>query len=171
MSIDTVVDALTDKGCNPKGRNGQYQAKCPAHDDRNPSLSITEGNGKVLLCCHAGCTAERVVGALGLEASDLFDGERTPKTERKQDKKIVATYDYSREDGTVAFQAVRYEPKDFRQRVPDGRGNYTWNLNDLSRCQRSSRSAHSRTSKLHGGGQLFCTAEGRVFMGLGSVSD
>jgi hypothetical protein len=40
-------------------------ARCPAHDDREPSLSICEsGDGRMLVHCHAGCSQERVVGAL-----------------------------------------------------------------------------------------------------------
>lgn len=42
--------------------------------------------------------------------------------------KIVATYDYTDESGRVLFQCVRFEPKDFRQRQPDGKGGWTWNL-------------------------------------------
>ena len=42
--------------------------------------------------------------------------------------KIVATYDYRDTDGTLLFQAVRFEPKDFRQRKPDGRGGWTWSV-------------------------------------------
>ena len=38
--------------------------------------------------------------------------------------KIVATYDYTDLDGTVLYQGVRYEPKDFRQRRPDGNGGW-----------------------------------------------
>jgi Protein of unknown function (DUF3987) len=48
-------------------------ARCPAHDDHKPSLSISEGaDGRALLICHAGCTTEAVVAALGLTLSDLF---------------------------------------------------------------------------------------------------
>ena len=39
-------------------------ARCPAHDDREPSLSISEADGKVLVRCHAGCDQERVIAAL-----------------------------------------------------------------------------------------------------------
>ncbi len=50
-----------------------WQAKCPAHDDKTPSLSIAEGDdGRVLLKCHAGCTSEAIVQALGLDLRDLF---------------------------------------------------------------------------------------------------
>src|SRR5215217_3754349 len=46
---------------------------CPAHDDRsNPSLSLKEENGKLLLYCFAGCQPEDVVSEMGLEMKDLF---------------------------------------------------------------------------------------------------
>jgi len=47
-------------------QNGSgWMAKCPAHDDRNPSLSISEGtDGKVLVHCHAGCSQTAVIDAL-----------------------------------------------------------------------------------------------------------
>jgi putative DNA primase/helicase len=50
-----------------------WQAHCPAHDDKHPSLSITQGDDKVLLHCHAGCSFDEVVAALGLDAYQLFD--------------------------------------------------------------------------------------------------
>ena len=50
-----------------------WQAKCPAHEDRTPSLSISQGrNGRVLVHCHAGCSVEAVLGQLGLQPADLF---------------------------------------------------------------------------------------------------
>jgi hypothetical protein len=52
-----------------------WVAHCPSHEDRNPSLSISEREGRILLHCHAGCTAEAIVAALGLELHDLFEGE------------------------------------------------------------------------------------------------
>lgn len=51
----------------------KWLAKCPAHDDKRPSLSIREAeDGKVLLKCWAGCGAGEVVAALGLSLADLF---------------------------------------------------------------------------------------------------
>jgi protein tyrosine phosphatase len=50
-------------------------AKCPAHQDNSPSLSISEGyDGRVLVHCFAGCTHTAVLAALGLRSSDLFPG-------------------------------------------------------------------------------------------------
>jgi hypothetical protein len=48
-------------------------AKCPAHDDNAPSLSITEGDdGRTILKCHAGCATTDIVKAMGSEMGDLF---------------------------------------------------------------------------------------------------
>jgi putative DNA primase/helicase len=43
---------------------GQWMARCPAHEDRKPSLSICEADGKVLVRCHAGCEQAQVIAAL-----------------------------------------------------------------------------------------------------------
>jgi hypothetical protein len=54
-------------------RPDRWIARCPAHEDRAPSLSIREGeNDNVLLHCFAGCSAAAVVEAIGMELSDLF---------------------------------------------------------------------------------------------------
>ena len=108
-----------------------WQAKCPGHDDRNASLSIREGDGgKVLIHCHAGCTAEAVAAAAGVRMVDLFPDAR-PASNGKG--KIVAEYDYRDESGTLLFQVCRFEPKDFRQRKPDGKGGWLWKLGDCRR--------------------------------------
>lgn len=50
-----------------------YTARCPAHEDKEASLSISNGDdGRVLLKCFAGCTAEEIVKSLGLKMKDLF---------------------------------------------------------------------------------------------------
>lgn len=61
-------------------RNGSgWTAKCPAHEDRHASLSVAEGDdGRVLVKCHAGCDAETVAAAVGLELADLFERPEKP---------------------------------------------------------------------------------------------
>ncbi len=92
-------------------------AKCPAHDDHNPSLSIKQGNdGRTLLHCFAGCRVEDICAAIGITTADLFDGDSQPMEE---EKRIEAIYPYHDADGTLLFEVVRYEPKGFSQRRPD----------------------------------------------------
>lgn len=51
---------------------GRWLARCPAHEDGRPSLSIRDADGVVLLHCFAGCSAGEVVASVGMELSDLF---------------------------------------------------------------------------------------------------
>jgi hypothetical protein len=71
MTAEAFADLLQ---AHPSG-TGKWQARCPAHTDRLPSLSIREGqDGRVLLHCFAGCTHTAILGKLGLARSDLFAG-------------------------------------------------------------------------------------------------
>jgi putative DNA primase/helicase len=58
------------EGVRPAGPNS-WVARCPAHDDRNPSLSVSVKEGRVLVHCFAGCSADAVLGAVGLTWRDL----------------------------------------------------------------------------------------------------
>lgn len=50
----------------------QYQARCPAHEDKRASLSVCERDGRLLVHCHAGCSTREIVGAMGLSLRDLY---------------------------------------------------------------------------------------------------
>lgn len=110
-----------------KGSGGQYQACCPAHDDKKPSLSISESEGKILLHCHAGCSIENIVTALGLEMKDLFIGESVSNTITLK-REVKKVYDYKDMNGNIIHSTVRYNPKGFSQRRPDPnrQGEYIW---------------------------------------------
>lgn len=71
MDIEEFVQRL--QGVKGKGQD-KYMACCPAHEDRDPSLSVTvSSSGKILVHCWAGCSALDVVQAMGLQLSDLFE--------------------------------------------------------------------------------------------------
>lgn len=54
----------------------QWSARCPAHDDRAPSLTVGLGEGgRILVSCWAGCTVEDICHAAGVTVGDLFDKE------------------------------------------------------------------------------------------------
>jgi putative DNA primase/helicase len=101
-----------------------WSARCPGHDDRHASLSVSEGtDGAVLLKCHAGCSIDRILAALKLQARDLF-----PAASEAKGSTIVARYPYRDETGKLLSEVVRYSPKGFRQRRPDGSGGWVWSL-------------------------------------------
>jgi hypothetical protein len=71
--LEMVLDRLREGGYGPVGCGDQWTARCPAHEDRNPSLSIGVGEeGRALLNCHRGCGYEAICAALGVPPGDLF---------------------------------------------------------------------------------------------------
>tara|TARA_R110002051_G_scaffold263383_1_gene323190 strand:- start:70 stop:504 length:435 start_codon:yes stop_codon:yes gene_type:complete len=86
------IDILISRLENVRGTRGKYTARCPAHDDRGPSLSVTETDDQmVLIHCFAGCGAAEVVGALGLQMSDLYPKDDFIKS-RRYDRKPRPNY-------------------------------------------------------------------------------
>ncbi|MDQ3816074.1 MAG: AAA family ATPase [Acidobacteriota bacterium] len=118
LSVHDVLSKL--RGVRESG--GEWSAKCPAHDDQQNSLSVGVGTGgKLLIHCHAGCPYEHIVAKLGLTANG--SGPR----------RIAKVYDYCDERGELLYQAVRYEPKDFGMRRPDGCGGFIYNIKGVPR--------------------------------------
>ena len=77
--LDRVLDALRAHGHTPKRSGEGWACLCPAHDDRTPSLSIDTGEGgRVLLHCHAGCSARSIAERIGLSMADLFVDADSP---------------------------------------------------------------------------------------------
>jgi hypothetical protein len=111
------------------GRN--WMALCPGHADKKASLQVQAGKKRSFLKCYAGCTEEIILNALHLEPKDLFYSPNG--TGRKKAPKVVATYRYTNLDGTLLYEKVRLEPKDFRFRRPNGNGGWIDNLGDVGR--------------------------------------
>jgi putative DNA primase/helicase len=113
-------------------RNGKgWKCKCPAHDDRNPSLKLDVGDdGKLLRHCFAGCSDEAVLAALR-DAGVLLNGDA--RAAEKAKPRVVARYDYVDEQSALLYQVERKEPKGFSQRRPDGKGGWLYKLDDVRR--------------------------------------
>jgi len=148
MNIEEFLSRL--QGVVETGAN-KWSACCPAHEDSNPSMSVTIGNnGGILVHCHAGCSPDAIVGAMGLKMSDLMkdapgkvkgkkkstkSGEaplpsfKAPKKKRDYGKK-VAEYDYQDADGKAIFRVERRVMADgkktFVQMHPDPKSKYGW---------------------------------------------
>ena len=85
MSAEKILDRLESVSETGPGR---WIARCPAHDDRSPSLSIREVDDLLLLHCFSGCDVSEVVSAVGLELSDLFPDR--PRSHKPISKPIPA---------------------------------------------------------------------------------
>jgi putative DNA primase/helicase len=110
-----------------------WMARCPAHNDRNPSLTLTERNGRLLVHCFAGCEQSAVIAALKERA--LW-----PEAERREAwiewrpgvrypgkwGRITREYVYRAADGRAMYSTFRLEPKSFRQGYQDPSGKWIW---------------------------------------------
>ena len=114
MQLDALLDRLERV---QKSGNG-YTARCPAHQDRAPSLSVAEGDDRLLLNCHAGCEQDDVLAALGLSWKDIV-----------YDPEPEAIYQYTDEHGNLLYEVLRYPGKRFKQRLANGE----WTLGDVRR--------------------------------------
>ena len=90
MSTAPITKILAQMTKVRQRQPGQYSACCPAHDDKNPSLSVRETpEGAVLLHCFSGCHVSEVLNALGLEMSDLFPPRQVSGNEPKRTPRLL----------------------------------------------------------------------------------
>ena len=99
MAIDDLLSRLD--GIRETGY-GKYIARCPAHDDRSPSLGVTgKDDGRILLHCFAGCETEDVLSAVGLTFGDMYP------------KRVGAEHSYKpvrkRFDGRQVLEGISHE--------------------------------------------------------------
>lgn len=111
-------------------KTAQVNVHCPFHQDKNPSLSINLE--KAVWHCHS---CNQSGGILDFEKAMFAKNTEDAWAEiyrvcgmepPKQNQRLVATYDYVDEAGKTLFQKLRFEPKHFIQRQPDGKGGW-WN--------------------------------------------
>src|SRR5271157_239466 len=109
--------------------NGQGIAVCPFHDDTKPSLSVYAGKG--LFNCHA-CGAKGNIFEFHKKKYRLTFEEALRDLQKRgvvsMPSRISKTYDYRDKSGKLLFQVVRYEPKSFSLRRPDGKDGW---INDI----------------------------------------
>ncbi len=105
-ALEQLGDALVQHDCRPRSTPSGLQARCPAHDDREPSLSVGRRDDcqGVVVCCHAGCSTDDVLAALGLAMPDLFD---EPRSRPPGHDEAERAYRYVDEQGQLLFEVIR----------------------------------------------------------------
>jgi len=136
----SCADVLRQHGIEWQGRD--ISCPLPGHEDRSPSFGLFD-NAQAFKChgCNAGGDAIELEAALNggdrgkaiQRLAELARVDPEPKHKQRQTGRIVETYDYTAAAGQLLFQVCRYEPKDFRQRSPDGQGGWIWKMKDIER--------------------------------------
>lgn len=109
MYLDEVLGILNKTtGHQPKKSGNGYTTRCPAHNDKNPSLSVTEGiDGRVLLHCHSGCQLEVICDSLKISITDLFPIRSYPNSHIPSK---YTEYTYVDEQNNPLYKKIRIEP-------------------------------------------------------------
>ena len=118
----------------------EWRGPCPIHSGKNPSFAVAPKTG--LWHCHSKCGRGGSVFDLEMSLSRIDFKQavanvsqllsRSNGANTKQ-RRVVAEYDYPDESGQLLFQCLRYEPKGFSQRRPDGPGKWIGNLKGVRR--------------------------------------
>jgi len=127
-----LADAWLNSGSEGK-------ATCPFHNDSKPSFCFNNESGTFY--CH-GCGAKGDIFYFYGMKNDLDIRLEFPKiiqgiakdfgiSVKEQRPKIVKTYDYRDAMGRLLYQVCRFKPKNFKQRRPDGKGGWVWNLKGI----------------------------------------
>jgi hypothetical protein len=142
-SIYPFIDYLQARGVELQADgNGRWKCRCPAHDDKDPSLKIRVQNGQIQVTCFAGCQRDDILKAWGLTRPDMWlDGRKARKKERTEVEidydNPDAVYSYTDRDGNLKYQALRFQlggkKKTFRQRRPnpDKPDEWVWNIDGI----------------------------------------
>ena len=101
MTPNTLISRL--QGVRQFGPD-RWSARCPAHDDSSPSLSVRVTDDRILLYCHAGCDVSAILAAIGLSWRDICPEERIPyeqalaQGQRRQRQRLseVSAQDWAR---------------------------------------------------------------------------
>lgn len=135
-AFERFIDNLRDADCKPKQTStGWWEARCPVHTDRRPSLGIKPVSGTFIVRCLAGCERPKILAAFDMRDPDMWDEPREARTDshrpRTNDRWLpchrngsaghgkVAEYHYRDQHGALVFGVTRCEAKDFAQWRPD----------------------------------------------------
>lgn len=132
MTTDMILSRL--EAVKPTGP-GRWLARCPAHKDKHPSLSIRKAqDGKTLIHCFTGCSANDVVAAIGLTLSDLFPGDSTDYSNHRERQPFPAM---------DALRALAFEASIVQIAATDIAKGMALSADDLKRVQLAAGRIHA----------------------------
>lgn len=130
---DSIIEVCQDAGMVFKKQGGELYASCPFHQDgKRPNfrINIDKNTWFCDVCSEGGSVVEFLAKKQGRDKKAVYKElvASTPK-----DTEITATYDYTDRFGNLLYQVCRMHPKTFRQRRPDGKGGWIWNMEGVER--------------------------------------
>lgn len=125
MNFEEIIDKFEID--NKSKRVDRVQAKCPCHNDKNASLTISHMGDKTYMYCHAGCETGDILESVGLKMSDLYD--QPLQQDSKSNGNIEKIYKFFDENGDLAYEKIRFKGKKFSHRRYEN-GVEVWGLSE-----------------------------------------
>lgn len=135
---DSVIEVCQDRGLKFKKQGGEFYSACPFHGDgKRPNFRVNvEKNSWFCDVCNEGGGAVEFIAKLEhRDKKEVFRELVSKEAPAPMGPagEIVATYDYTDRLGNLVYQVCRMSPKSFRQRRPDGKGGWIWNMEGIER--------------------------------------
>lgn len=133
---ESVIEICQHYGMQFKKQGGELYAKCPFHTDGSrPNFRVNIGKNSWFcdVCGEGGGAVEFLAKKQGRDKKEVFKELVQKNDNSPKPAQIVATYDYTDQFGKLLYQVCRMQPKTFRQRRPDGKGGWLWNMEGVER--------------------------------------
>jgi len=111
MNVNILLDRLEKVRNSSRDR---WVACCPAHQDKSPSLQISQVNDRILIHCFAGCGAIDVLESVGLDFSAICPdniGQYKPIMVKQEDEIFINVYMAKRSNGEIPNEAEKLKYK------------------------------------------------------------
>ena len=121
--ITKIAETLLGRLDGVKRRNGYTIARCPAHDDRNPSLSIKQYDDGLGIKCHAGCDTDEILAAVDLTKRDILIRAELVENalpHKPREAREARVYEYQDAEGNPYTRVRRTASKRFIQQRWEG---------------------------------------------------
>ena len=133
FSLEEVTIYYATRVADLKQAGREWRGPCPVHNGKRDSFAVDPKTGRAY--CHSQCARGWDLVGLEQELSGVSFAyakkaifRLVGRPEASPDTRIVAAYNYTDEGGVLRYQTVRFKPKEFKQRRPDGKDGWIWNL-------------------------------------------
>lgn len=136
---DSVIDICQGHGMTFKRQGGELYASCPFHTEgKRPNfrVNIQKNSWFCDVCGEGGGVVEFLAKKTGRDKKEVFKelvDKQPTQSAVTPFGEIACTYDYTDGSGNLLYQVCRMVPKSFRQRRPDGKGGWIWNMEGIER--------------------------------------
>ena len=170
LAINLLTEFLEKRGIKLVGTGRQRNTNaCPNTTHKEKHLCVSIDTDHQIFCCHDCKVGGTIIDWIMIEtnqtAAEVMSYLSPPETsipkQSPTEPRVTAIYEYVNESRVLVYQVVRYEPKTFRQKRPDGKGGWIWNMEGIERVLFNLPDVLAATTVVICEGEKDCLTAGR----------